>query len=234
MNYGIQLKSDKGYYNIDNKSSSFVKVYNNITGNFSGAWNLYYAYDSYTDSNITYKGISINLLDCLVAFQPITEDFISVTLGGEDIKFNTTAQITNPAYRVKYKVFKPINTTINDLWLPSGDKIKDSFLLKNDRGEFIFSDIGEHLKIKEIRNITLTDDTSNYVDISHPNIKNPYYILISNGLIIEPGVGNYFYTVGVKKLSDTSFRVGWFWTYKVFVASNTIDNEDPYQLLILE
>ena len=103
-------------------------------------------------------------------------------------------------------------------------------------------DSGKHyFKIHSVHSLTLEpayNQSLHYKDISHPDISNPYYILTPSSFCYEvwpvgsTGYSNaFYYLMGLKKLSSTSVRVGWFlfltetwlaYTVKQFCVNNTV------------
>ena len=100
-------------------------------------------------------------------------------------------------------------------------------LVYNASGGLCFDSGLEYLKIREVHSITLGDphfDAYNNLvldneTITHSNYSNPYYVLSRNTYwtITNPGPPPLFnvalLTVGVKKVSSSSVRVGWFITH---------------------
>lgn len=106
-------------------------------------------------------------------------------------------------------------------------------IVLNDKYEPVFDSNKEYLKIREVHEIGLDDPDFalgevNSEDISHPDISDPYYILITTNYASMrwSDVSSNLYIVhklvGIQKLTSTSVRVTWFdkqsWIYGGTVA----------------
>jgi hypothetical protein len=81
----------------------------------------------------------------------------------------------------------------------------------NPGGNLVFDSGKKYFKIKEVH----TFNVVTYVDILHPNFLDPFYILNPGSFAFDCTVDpiSYIYVysmIGLKKLTATSVRVGWF------------------------
>lgn len=90
----------------------------------------------------------------------------------------------------------------------------------NSRSKLSFDSGYPPLIIKSVHDISLTDPTWNtfpYADVSHGSVRNPYYIVSHPGHAYLFSDGrNYAAKIGIKKLTSTSVRVGWFEALHMF------------------
>ena len=113
----------------------------------------------------------------------------------------------------------------------------------NSGGNLVFDSGERYPKVRSVYTFAVDSPSATtaypYVDISHPDTSDPFYILAPGSfyLLCETApVGYYAYygKIGIKKLSATSVRVGWF-SY----GSNTVDSlldegiYNPQQKLIV-
>lgn len=93
--------------------------------------------------------------------------------------------------------------------------------LRNSRGEVFYDSSYKPFKVRQVHTVNVPDigwvwpPSSHYVDIYHTQINNPFYILMPHGMwraIKREGTwwGHYWMKTGLRKLSATSVRVGWF------------------------
>lgn len=99
----------------------------------------------------------------------------------------------------------------------------------NDSGLLVFDSGKSYFKIMQINDITLTADGTSYTDISHPAVSNPFYLLTNWNLYIAyagptPYVHSFIYYIGVKPLTSTSVRVGWFYCGAIPAQVNQTQN----------
>ena len=89
----------------------------------------------------------------------------------------------------------------------------------NPGGNLVFDSGKRYFKIRSVSTFNVenpsTPTTFPYVDISHPDISDPFYILAPGSFCIltdvrPEGYWAYYDMIGFKKLSATSVRVGWF------------------------
>lgn len=95
--------------------------------------------------------------------------------------------------------------------------------VKNAAGGVVFDSNYAYLKVAAAHDITLASPSAYndfpYTDITHPGISNPFYLLAPPNRYTKSAARwqsplwyyrPYFLYVGLKKLSATSVRVGWF------------------------
>ena len=116
-------------------------------------------------------------------------------------------------------------------------------LVYNSSGELCFDSGKKYFRILAIETIDLAApsvDTGPYKDITHSGVSDPFYILtplpyyISTSALSSPP--NYwlnFWTVGVKKLSSTSVRVGWFVFTNQLVRHGALEGLNPTMKLLV-
>ena len=88
----------------------------------------------------------------------------------------------------------------------------------NPGGNLVFDSGERYFKVRSVHTFNVEDPswtTLPYVDISHPDTSNPFYILSPGSFCILTDVRPEGYIadygmIGLKKLSATSVRVGWF------------------------
>lgn len=125
---------------------------------------------------------------------------------------------------IEYALYRPLEQPLN----PSGYGLE----VWGPEGELVFHSDRKYLKIREVHDISIDDASQEvveyngsmpiceitypYVDISHPDVDHAFYFLQAYKDILFRG-NNYdvygWYIVsklGVKRLTDTSVRVGWF------------------------
>ena len=106
-----------------------------------------------------------------------------------------------------------------DTYYKSSSSAEYGLRVFNSRGEEVFLSSRSFFNIKHVATVSLANPsaTFDYSDISHPVIGCPYYFISPRSLAIlqtvPTGPGLYLYKrccVGVKKLSSSSVRVGWY------------------------
>ena len=115
--------------------------------------------------------------------------------------------------------------------------------------ELVFDSGKSYFKIHAVESITLANPDPNnlpypYVDIVHADISDPFYILspgscyvATTSILPEKGTSliSYF-VIGMKKLSATSIRIGWFTDYTQSIGTTdpiTPGGWNPTQKLII-
>lgn len=214
MAYGLRVKNSSGELQIDS-------TYRNLAyaEGASGA----VITNSYIPGNGGYStliSIASNLLIPLILIRPNTNRFVTI----ENYQRNGSNNYTG------FKVITELNQSTTIDWRcyretssnPSGYGLR----VKDSSGNMIFSSLLNYFKIYSVSTITLNPPSRTwpgyeirpYQDISHAGISNPYYILTPVGdyIVSEPGdiYGTFwrfmYCKIGIKKLSSTSVRVGWF------------------------
>ena len=108
---------------------------------------------------------------------------------------------------ITYQVYCPVA-------VDSGDTT--GLRVFNQTGRLVFDSGYRNLKILDVVSVNLSAPdpylTNPYVDVSHPTIKNPYYVLSPNGNFADgpTSTGYSNKTVGLQQLTSTSVRIGWF------------------------
>ena len=207
--YGLILKNNSGEIQIDS-------TYRNLSLDESG--------DSETISNDNtqsgfYTGVSITSspLVPLILIRPDTDRFVAIgnyskssdNFTGVDFvtEAGTSTDIDWKSYRENREA--------------SGDTY--GMLVYNSSGQLCFDSGKSYFKIKSITTGIELDDpspgfglVSDYQDITHSGISDPYYIVSPSAfwLITWQHASNQsglqLYLIGIKKLTSTSVRVGWF------------------------
>ena len=113
----------------------------------------------------------------------------------------------------------------------------------NPGGNLVFDSGKKYFKVRSVHTFTVENPTTRttfpYVDISHPDTSDPFYILAPGSFCtlndIRPeGYWAYYDIIGIKKLSATSVRVGWF-RVGTYIFESLLDSGvyNPQQKLIV-
>lgn len=209
MAYGIRIKNSSGEIQIDGD-------YRNLEYKQGGTG----ATISHGGTGYTYAttiGLTAGPLVPLVLIRPGTSRFVtllSYDKSGSDYNgFKMTTE-SGQSDTIDWKCFR--ETTTNS----TGYGMR----IFNSSGDAVFHSASEYLKILQVNSISLGNPSFSswpYTDITHSSYSNPYYILTPIGKWITDYVGPtppippgmyHFYgmVIGIKKLSSTSVRVGWF------------------------
>ena len=197
--YGFKTLNDDGGIQIDS-------IYRNFSLDQTGTKTISNGND--ISNWFTTISITSSPLHPLIAIKPNTDDFVSLVKikksGSNFIGFDLTTKYSQ-------------STSIS--WASFRENISSSdedyaLRIYNPGGDLCFDSGKSYLKIKQIELISISP--TGYTDISHSSYSNPYYIFTGSSFwhnVVDGGDGNdytRFYTIGIKKLSSTSVRVGWF------------------------
>lgn len=205
MTHGLRVKNSAGELQIDS-------IYCNLAfgegGTVAIAENYNWGYMTPTLISIT----SSPLIP-LILVRPPTDRFITVydykQSGSNFTGFQMLPEFMSGGCNVDWRCYR--ETPSN----PTGY----GFRVKDASGKMIFSSSLNYFKIFSVHSISLAQPDPNvgygYEDITHSGISNPYYILSRNGWMLctigePPYIEIREAKIGIKKLSSTSVRVGWF------------------------
>ena len=196
MGYGIRLKNTDGVVIINEKYGNYMK----------------HAEGEDTFTNTLTKTIDNTIIPPVILIQPSSDHPCALAsvhktdsnYDGFFIRTYLNKQIT-----IKWKVYIPHKGVSGEDY---GLRIKD------DLGNLVFDSGHSYFKIREVHNVTF-DSEAHYIDISHPNYSNPYYILNAGLVGIQwlagyPSGTVYYMRVGIQKLSSTSVRLATFIVFK--------------------
>lgn len=197
--YGLITKNDSGDVQIDSK-------YRNLSLHQSGTKTV-------SNVNGTWSTISLtsSTLVPLIAIKPNTDDFVSVLgVGKTSSNYDKFYMITQPycSTSVAWRSYRENPSPSNETY---------GLRVYNSNEELCFDSGLEYLKIYAVEvfsNFPLPDDETPYVDVSHPGISDPYYILSGSGFYYQEVTDDYgsswiWWTLTMMKLSSTSVRIGW-------------------------
>lgn len=194
--YGLIVKNNNEEIQIDS-------TYRNLSLDQS---------DTSTISAATKIAITASLLVPLCLVRPNTDRFIAVrSYSKTGSNFDGINILTeyDQSTSIGWQVYRENRTA-------SGENY--GLLVYNSSGELCFDSGKNYFKIFSVHTITLTGGPygalGDYEDISHAGISNPYYILSPSSywvVAVQGAPGRlYVSSIGIKKLTSTSVRVGWF------------------------
>jgi len=212
--YGLIVKNNSNEIQIDS-------IYRNLSVSQSGSSETISNPFAYPGNVTYYTTISLTSspLCPLILLRPNTDNFVTVMgynqSGSNYIGANIVTEYDNGTTLIDWKCYRQnISGSGNDYGM----------LVYNNDGDLCFDSGLNYFKVYSTHSISLdvppdqpyvTPQYGDYQDVTHSGISNPYYILsnrgqwfnaISNEII---GTVEGMWTVGVKKLSSTSVRVGW-------------------------
>lgn len=149
----------------------------------------------------------------LILFRPGTSRFACITdyvqSGSAYSSFNMQVDY-NTSDVIDWRCYRQMVTN------PSGYGLR----VKDSSGNIVFHSYNSFFKIKSVNSVNLSAPSYNsfpYSDITHNGDSDPYYILtdcgfwVTNAVETQPGMWTFMLCrIGIKKLSSTSVRVGWF------------------------
>jgi len=224
MAYGVKIKNQNGEIQIDGtyRNMSLKENGNSISVSNNNDPNTYF----------TIINITATPLIPMILFQPNTDYFATISsyvkTGSNFSSFNAITQY-NQTTTINWKLY----TETPDL-----STEKYGLRIRNPSNNLVFDSGKEYTKILDIQTVAPVP-TSGYVDISHPSIENPFYLLSPIGIWFRYTAStklHYYYKVGLKKLSSTSVRVGWFnFLLQVFDwgSSNESEGFSPTAKLVI-
>nr|MBC8360950.1 hypothetical protein [Candidatus Desulfatibia profunda] len=219
--YGLIVKNLSEEIQIDS-------IYRNLSLSQSGAsetisnnWN---ELDPAAGDYWTRIALTSSALPPLVLLRPDTDNFVAVMAfvqsGSNYVNVDIITEYDNGPTTIDWQCYR------QNL---SGSGINYGILVYNSAGALCFDSGLQYFKIHSIHSISLdtppvlpgalpTPSYGDYEDISHAGISNPYYILSPGSQWMHATTGEPPYVpstamlwkIGVKKLTSTSVRVGWF------------------------
>ena len=205
--YGLKVKNNSGEIQIDS-------TYRNLSLDESGS-GVTISNDNSEGGFYTRVTLVSSPLAALILVRPNTDDFVAVKSyykSGSDFAGVDLVTMQQQSTIVDWKSYRE-NRVV------SGDNY--GLLVYNSAGELCFDSGKSYFKIHSVHSITLANPTNQeadlgpYEDISHAGISNPYYILspASYWLKYNPPAQSSSiraWLIGMKKLTSTSVRIGWF------------------------
>lgn len=209
MTYGIRIKNSSGEIQIDGEYRNLAFTEDDSDVAISN--------DNTDGGHATSIAITSNSLVPLILMRPDTDQFVTIITylksNGNYTNFKVTTSFSQST-KIDWRCYRQTVTVSSGYGL----RIKDAL------GAAVFHSFDNHFKIYSIHDIDLAApdfESFPYEDISHPDISDPYYILTPVGLWVTDWAGpfppsppGYFRwelcKIGIKKLSSTSVRVGWF------------------------
>ena len=199
VDYGFIARNDNSDLQIDSEFECYVKRDEGSTGSFT-----------------TYVWVETTGLwaDSLFLIRPDTDRFV------------TLQYFRNAIPGTQYRIITEYGQTTDIDWQAYSDTYRwplsetQGLRVYNDKQAALFDSGWDLLKIYTVEDITLSDPTYStypYTDITHSGISDPFYLLGTSSRFVNQyydGVSYYCREkyVGIKKLSSTSVRVGWFLT----------------------
>lgn len=231
MTYSLRSKDSSGKVVFDARYSNHVL---DQSGTASCLRN------DYTESHNPYRvviSLTARAIPPLIAWQPPTDRF-GIFAGYHKVDGLATGQFDGAAFVSWGDGSEAVGAVIPwRSYVPFTPASDNTYGLRFfDENNQITFDSGHqnHLKIKEVFNVNVGNNYSDYVDVTHTTI-NPYYIFAPTGyLCVRPGVMWAYGHMGLKKLSATSVRLGWSLIY-FFESGGAVFIENPqYKLLVIE
>ena len=228
MGYGLRVKNDSLEIQIDGVYRNFAYSSQDLSETIDN--NADAAGDWFEK-----KAFTSTSLEPIVIVQPNTDHFICVdalSMSGSSYVGVYFVTEYGESTTIAYRIYKAIPTIVGAGY---GIRIYDA------AGYPVFDSGHRYLKIVSISAINLANPTyaSNpYTNISHAAISNPYYFLTQRGWYVNstsvPSVMNHFKKIGIKKLTSTSVRVGWFNFYQIVTAmAMTQEGYNPSMKLVV-
>jgi len=225
MAYGLKTKNNNGAIQIDS-------TYRNLSLDESGAGITVTNDNGSPTYYTTLITIASSPLVPLMLIRPNTDRFLSVRSYQQTgnnfsgINLMTEASLSGSiSTTIDWKNYRENRTA-------SGESY--GLLVYNDSGKLCFDSGKSYFKIHSVSTINLgvpSVTTGPYIDITHSGISNPFYILTPSSFYVTPRpistipprvFQQYNWTVGVKKLTSTSVRVGWFTYFTVLLGGGFV------------
>lgn len=205
--YGLLIKNVSGGIQIDSKSR-------NLSLDQSGS-GVTISNNNTTDGYYTRINITASPLVPLVLIRPSTDDFAGIRSyykSGSNFAGIDATTMQNQNTLIDLKTYRE-NIT------PSAET--HGLRVYNSGGNLCFDSGKSYFKIFSVHTINLAapsnaySDLGPYTDIIHSGISNPFYILSPNSFWVLAEPPAYagplrMYMIGMKKLTATSVRIGWF------------------------
>ena len=232
--YGLIVKTPSGGIQIDS-------TYRNYCRQSEGTSVI--SNDGTATGYFTTVNITASPLVPLMLTRPNTDYFVVIkTYQKTGDNYDGIAIVTesNVSTTIDWKLYRETYETSLENY---------GFRVWNPNGKLVFDSGKSYFKIHAVESITLANPDPNnlpypYVDIVHADISDPFYILSPGSYYIatvkilpEQGTSliSYF-AIGMKKLSATSIRIGWFTVCTEeapFVDEITPGGWNPTQKLII-
>ncbi len=204
MGYGLRVRNANGDIQIDSQ-------YRNM--NYREGGTGVTITNNKTAPALTNIDITDDAKVPLILFRPGTSKFVCiidyVQAGGTYNSFNMQTEYDTSDV-IDWRCYRQTATTTSGYGL----RVKDA------SGNTVFHLADSYFKIKSVNSVSLDNPSYYsypYSDITHGGDSNPYYILtdcgmwITNDIESPPGIHRFYLCrIGIKKLSSTSVRVGWF------------------------
>jgi len=205
--YGLKVKNNSGETQIDS-------TYRNLSLDESGS-GVSISNDNTADGFYTRITLTSSTLVPLVLIRPNTDDFVTVKSyykSGSNFAGVDIVTMQQQSTTIDWKSYRE-NRVV------SGDNY--GLLVHNSSGDLCFDSGKDYFKIHSVHSITLANPTDQeqdlgpYEDITHAAISDPYYILSPASYWLKydaPAQTSDIraWLIGMKKLTSTSVRIGWF------------------------
>ncbi|MCP3940049.1 MAG: hypothetical protein GY710_01010 [Desulfobacteraceae bacterium] len=227
--YGLIIKNSNNEIQIDSK-------YRNLSIDQSGSVTI----TNSGNGSPSDLDIIDSSLPPLFAWRPSTAYFTAmfdiVKSGSSYCKLGLMAEYKTSA-AITYKIYRENRIASTDIY---------GLRIYNTSNQLCFDSGKTYLKIHSVHDLSLglpTPTNEVYQNITHADVVNPYYILSSNNSVL---LGQYLHNppvwalrgllVGLKKISTTAVRVGWFQVYNGWNGSASYKDlfgiNDPVKLVI--
>jgi hypothetical protein len=220
MSYSLIFKDSLGKTKFDARYSAHVL-------DQSGIATLVANY--YTESHqpfYEYVSLTARKVPPLVAFIPPSDQGVVFTgytqTGG---LFDGGLFEAGETVNVPWRSYAPFTSVASDDY---------GIRLTDEKGRITFDSRQTNiLKIKEIFNVSIGNDVTDYTDVTHTT-SNPYYLLAPTGYKCLITTISVYGCVALRKLSSTSVRLLWQPLYR-FESGGVNFTENPgYKLLVIE
>lgn len=243
VDYGLITKNEYGNVQIDSMFQNFILQ-------SSGSVNIYNPILPLTET-LSSVAIPASTAPPLIAIRPSSNCYTSMFgYGMTNGLYNSmkiligNAPFTSLGGSISTTIDYIIGRTISST--PSGTY---GMAVYNPNGEVCFHSSYKYLKILSVHNFIFPEPIPSgnyypYVDVQHPGIYNPYYVLMPSWsgwgveqLLIPPPRPQFrivYMSLGLKKLSSESVRIGIF-IYSYRTLPNTVITlfyENPISLLV--
>lgn len=230
--YGLLVKNNNSEIQIDStyRNLSLDESDTGITITNNNNVSSYYTRIALTGSSLV----------PIILIRPNTDDFVVIgAYHKTGANFDGVDMVTmqNQSTVIDWKSYRENRVT-------SGENY--GLLVYNSSGDLCFDSGKNYFKIHSVHSITLANPTDReqdlgpYEDITHAAISNPYYILSPSSFWLladaPPQISPLrAYLMGIKKLTSTSVRVGWFarFTHESPVDYTINDGNNPTMKLIV-
>ena len=209
--YGLIVKTPSGGIQIDS-------TYRNYCRQSEGTSAI--SNDNTSTGYFTIINITASPLVPLMLIRPNTDYFVVIkTYQKTGDNYDGIAIVTeeNVSTTIDWKLYRETYETSLENY---------GFRVWNPNSKLVFDSGKSYFKIHAVESITLANPDPNnppypYIDIVHADISDPFYILSPGSCYVETTgtdpereVSYLDYSaIGMKKLSATSIRIGWFMAY---------------------